>query len=103
MAEDKFDTRLGDIRREVESFQEETPIAEIWNEMLEKKEQLAIIINEYGTFQGIITMEDVIETVLGDEIVDERDVVVDMQQLARDKWKKQAAKRQAAQPNENGQ
>ena len=33
-------------------------------------------------------MEDVIETILGDEIVDERDAVVDMQQLARDKWKK---------------
>lgn len=91
MAEDKFDAHLGDIRRDVESFQEETPIAEIWNEMLEKKEQLAVIINEYGTFQGLITMEDVIETVLGDEIVDERDVVVDMQQLAVEKWKKMKA------------
>ena len=56
--------------------------------MLKKKEQIAIIINEYGSFQGIVTMEDVIEMVLGDEIVDERDAVVDMQQLARDKWKK---------------
>ncbi|MBR1868880.1 MAG: hemolysin, partial [Bacteroidales bacterium] len=53
--------------------------------------QLAVIINEYGTFQGLITMEDVIETVLGDEIVDERDVVVDMQQLAVEKWKKMKA------------
>ena len=87
MAEDKFDARLGDIRRDVESFPEETPIVDVWNRMLEKKEQIAIIINEYGSFQGILTMEDVIETILGDEIVDERDAVVDMQQLARDKWK----------------
>ena len=88
MAEDKFDARLRDIRRECESFPEETPIVDVWNGMLEKKEQIAIIINEYGSFQGIVTMEDVIETILGDEIVDERDAVVDMQQLARDKWKK---------------
>ena len=88
MAEDKFDAKLADIRRDVESFPEETPIVDVWNGMLEKKEQIAIIINEYGSFQGILTMEDVIETILGDEIVDERDAVVDMQQLARDKWKK---------------
>ncbi len=79
---------LGDNRRPVDSFQEETPIADIWDKMLKKKEQIAIIINEYGSFQGIVTMEDVIEMVLGDEIVDERDAVVDMQQLALEKWKK---------------
>lgn len=88
MAEDKFDTRLGEIRRDVDSFLEDTPLERIWDTMLEKKEQIAVIINEYGSFQGILTMEDVIETILGDEIVDERDVVVDMQQLARDKWSK---------------
>ena len=88
MAEDKYDMTLGDIRRPVDSFQEETPIGDIWDRMLKKKEQIAIIINEYGSFQGIVTMEDVIEMVLGDEIVDERDEVVDMQQLALEKWKK---------------
>lgn len=88
MAEDKFDATLGDIKRDVTSFPEDTTIDKIWDDMLRKKEQLAIIINEYGSFQGLITMEDVIETILGDEIVDERDVVVDMQQLAREKWKK---------------
>ncbi len=104
MAEDRFDARLRDIRREVESFPEETPIVDVWNGMLEKKEQIAIIINEYGSFQGILTMEDVIETILGDEIVDERDAVVDMQQLAREKWKKQAAKVQrASQQKENAE
>ncbi len=103
MAEDKFDARLRDIRRDVESFPEETPIVDVWNGMLEKKEQIAIIINEYGSFQGIVTMEDVIETILGDEIVDERDVVVDMQQLAREKWMKQAAARMKAQAAANPQ
>lgn len=87
MAEDKYDMTLGDIRRDIESYPEETRIETIWDDMLAKKEQIAVICDEYGAFQGIITMEDVIETILGDEIVDERDAVVDMQQLARDKWK----------------
>ncbi len=86
MAEDKFDRKLSDIKRDVASFQEETTIDRIWDDMLMSKEQIAIIINKYGSFQGLLTMEDIIETVLGDEIVDERDVVVDMQQLAMDKW-----------------
>lgn len=90
MAEDKYDMTLGDIRRTVESFTEETPIEQVWDKMLEQKEQIAIIINEYGSFQGILTMEDVIETILGDEIVDERDAVIDMQQLAREKWSRRS-------------
>lgn len=88
MAEDKFDVTLGELRRDIASFQEETTIGEIWDEMLSRQEQIAVIINEYGSFQGILTMEDVIETILGDEIVDERDAVVDMQQLARERWQK---------------
>lgn len=90
MAEDKFNVKLKDIRRDVESFPEESSISEVWDAMLEKKEQIAIIIDEYGAFQGIITLEDVIETILGNEIVDERDAVVDMQQLARDRWRKRS-------------
>ena len=88
MAEDKFDLTLGEIRREVATFDEDTPLDQIWDEMLGKDEQIAIIINEYGSFQGILTLEDIIETLLGSEIVDENDTVRDMQQLARDKWKK---------------
>lgn len=92
MAEDKFDKTLGDIRRDIESFPPETPMGEVWDQMIDKNEQIAVVIDEYGSFQGIITMEDVIETLLGDEIVDERDVVVDMQQLAKDKWQRQQSR-----------
>ena len=88
LADDKFDRTLGSIKRDIASFSEETPLDEIWDEMLSKDEQIAVIINEYGSFQGILTLEDVIETLLGSEIVDEKDTVRDMQQLARDKWKK---------------
>ena len=88
MAEDKFDITLGEIRRDVATFDEDTSLDEIWDEMLSKDEQIAIIINEYGSFQGIITLEDVIETLLGSEIVDENDTGRDMQQLALERWKK---------------
>ena len=94
MAEDKSEVTLGEIKRDIASFAEDRPVDEIWDEMLEKNEQIAAVINEYGGFQGIVTLEDVIENLLGSEIVDEQDAVSDMQQLALDKWKRQQRRNQ---------
>ena len=88
MAEDQNEKTLADIKRDIPSFLQTDSLDKVWDHMLGSKEQIAAVINEYGAFEGIITMEDIIETVLGDEIVDERDTVVDMQQLALNKWKK---------------
>jgi CBS domain containing-hemolysin-like protein len=74
--------------------------------MLRKDEQISVIIDDYGCFQGILTLEDVIETLLGSEIVDEYDTVRDMQQLALEKWKKRreaAGKTKPGKNNEGGQ
>lgn len=54
--------------------------------MLEKKEHISVITDEYGCMRGIVTMEDVIETMLGVEIVDECDTIEDLQILARKKF-----------------
>ena len=95
LSEDKFDLRLSDIVRPVLTFPENEPVSKIWEELLAKKEHISVIIDEYGCFRGIVTMEDVIETMLGTEIVDEKDTVTDMQELAREKWQEQ---QQAAHP-----
>ena len=89
LSEDKFSMHLSDVSRPILSFQENVSVSEIWETLLAKKEHISIIIDEYGCFRGIVTMEDVIETMLGTEIVDEKDTVTDMQELARERWQEQ--------------
>ena len=88
LTEDKFSMRLAEIVRPILKFEESTSVSEIWEMMLAKKEHISVIFDEYGCMRGIVTMEDVIETMLGYEIVDEKDTVEDMQELAREKWQR---------------
>ena len=88
MAEDKFNTSLHDILRPIMTFSEDDSVADIWERLLEKKEHISVILDEYGSVRGIVTLEDVIETMLGHEIVDEKDEVVDMQEYAKEQWEK---------------
>ena len=88
LAEDKFDKTLLDIKREISYFGEQTNLDEIWDKLLRAKEQIALIIDDYGSFQGVLTLEDIIETVFGLEIMDEMDEVSDMQQYAKERWQK---------------
>ena len=88
MAEDKFNTTLNEIIRPIMTFGEEESVSDIWEKLIEKKEHISAILDEYGSLRGIVTMEDVIETMLGHEIVDEKDEVVDMQEYAKEQWEK---------------
>ena len=88
MAEDSFDMPLKDIIRPILTFSEEDSVSDIWEKLLEKKEHISAILDEYGSVRGIVTLEDVIETMLGHEIVDEKDEVVDMQEYAKEQWEK---------------
>ena len=88
MAEDKFNLTLDDIIRPIMISGEDDTVSDIWEQFLEKKEHIAAILDEYGSLRGIVTMEDIIETMLGREIVDEKDEVVDMQEYAKEQWEK---------------
>ena len=88
LAEDKFNKRLKDIKRDISYFNEETDLDKIWESLLKTREQIALIIDDYGSFQGVLTLEDIIETVFGLEIMDEMDEVSDMQQYAKERWQK---------------
>ena len=86
LAEDHFKVTLGKIKRTLPQFNEEMSIGDIFDKMLREKSQIAVVIDEYGCFQGILTLEDIIETIFGLEIIDESDVITDMQQYARERW-----------------
>ncbi|MDH5628840.1 MAG: hemolysin family protein [Gammaproteobacteria bacterium] len=58
------------------------------NDFLTQRTHIMLAVDEYGTIEGILTLEDVIETLLGFEIIDEKDMTVDMQEEARKLWKK---------------
>jgi Hemolysins and related proteins containing CBS domains len=92
LADDKFDITLGEIKRDVACFNEDVSVNTVWESMLELKEQIALIIDEYGSFQGIVSLEDIIETIFGLEITDEKDEVADMQKLAKQRWEERLSK-----------
>lgn len=92
LAEKDKNLKLRDICREIVIVPEFQNLLNLWEVLLEKKGHIALVVDEYGGMDGIVTMEDIIETVLGIEIVDERDRIVDMQQYARERWKERKAK-----------
>jgi len=92
LAEKKTNLKLRDICREIVIVHEFQTLFSLWEVLLDKKEHIALIVDEYGGMDGIVTMEDIIETLLGLEIVDERDRIIDMQQYAHERWNERKAK-----------
>ena len=89
LSDDQFSMTLSQLIRPILAFRDDEPVSNIWEKMLAKKEHISVILDEYGSMRGIVTLEDVIETMLGVEIVDENDEAVDMQDVAREKWQQQ--------------
>lgn len=92
LAEDQEGLKLKDLKREIVVVPYTKPLFGVWETLLEKKEHIALIVDEYGGVDGIVTMEDIIETILGFEIIDETDTISDMQQYARERWKMRQTK-----------
>jgi len=92
-AEDQFHIKMKDILEPIHTVKQEDSIASILDEFVRRRQQIFMVIDEFGTTTGLITLEDAIETLLGVEIVDEHDSVVDMRKLATEKFRSKRGKR----------
>lgn len=82
--------KLAEIKREMPMCPESITLKSLLERLLSEHEHIVGVVDEYGGFSGLVTIEDVIETLLGMEIVDEIDAVEDMQKMARQKWRERA-------------
>jgi len=92
LAEKNCPQKLKDLKRNILIIPESKTVLSTWELLLEKKEHIALVVDEYGGVEGIITMEDIIESMLGFEILDEKDQVSDMRQYARERWEMRKSK-----------
>ncbi len=83
MARDQFDVRLESLKKPLGFVPEVVPGHQLLNEFLERRAHLLAVVDEYGGMLGVVTLEDVMESLLGTEIVDETDQVADLRQVAR--------------------
>ena len=81
-ADDQFSTRMHEISQDVPRVNENDPIDKVLELFIKNRDHMALVINNDNFLTGLITLEDAIETILGQEIVDEHDSVVDMRDLA---------------------
>ncbi|MDH5823924.1 hemolysin family protein [Luteimonas sp. RD2P54] len=94
---------LDQLKRELLSVPDSMPLSNLLEFLLDRRQQIALVVGEYGDVQGLVTMEDVVETLLGDEIVDEMDRDADMQRLARERWEKRISARGLRLPGRSNQ
>lgn len=87
------DKPLSELRREILTLPLDTKLPDLLNRMLKNKDHAALLVGEFGGTAGIVTLEDVVETILGMEIMDEIDTHEDMQALARRAWEDRARAR----------
>jgi CBS domain containing-hemolysin-like protein len=86
----RSDVKILEFRRDITAVISSTPLSKLLETLLAQRQHIAVVVGEYGDTKGVVTLEDVVETLLGIEILDEGDQVEDMQQLARQMWAKRA-------------
>jgi len=90
VAEGRLDTPLAGLKRDLLSVLEDKALPDLMQTMVSERVSISLVVNEYGDPLGIATMEDLVETMLGMEIVDESDSHIDMQERARELWRLRA-------------
>lgn len=86
----KDDLAVSELMRKMTVVTKDLSLRDLFSLMMNQRSQIALVVDEYGGTAGVVTMEDMIETLLGVEIVDEADTDSDMQELARKVWLKRA-------------
>ena len=86
------DAPLSDFKRELRAVKDETPLSQVLEDLLDTRSHVLLVVDQYGGLEGLVTLEDVVETLIGAEIVDEADKIDDMRRLARDKWEQRMKK-----------
>jgi CBS domain containing-hemolysin-like protein len=82
--------KLATIKREIIVANRDLSIADLFDKLIKEKEHIALVVDEYGSVSGLVSQEDVIETLLGLEIMDESDNIADLQSYARKSWENRA-------------
>jgi len=81
---------LKNIKRTILVTNRNLPIPSLFEQLIDQREHVALVVDEYGSVSGLVTQEDMIETLLGLEIMDESDNIEDLQLLARKSWERRA-------------
>ncbi|MEM7135856.1 MAG: hemolysin family protein [Myxococcota bacterium] len=89
-ARNELELPVRSLLREALMVPDTLPVPALFERLLDSREHIAIVVDEYGGVDGVVTMEDVLETLIGLEIVDEMDSVQDMRAMARAKWQARA-------------
>ncbi|MFY9243920.1 MAG: CNNM domain-containing protein [Polaribacter sp.] len=90
MINEKGNDTLASIKRNILITSRDLSIPDLFDKLINEKEHIALVVDEYGSVSGVVSQEDVIETLLGLEIMDESDSVADLQALARKSWENRA-------------
>ena len=86
----KGNETLASIKRDIVITNRDISIANLFDKLIKEKEHIALVVDEYGSVSGLVSQEDVIETLLGLEIMDESDNIADLQSYARKSWESRA-------------
>ena len=90
IVEERGDKLLSDLKRDIFVISAEKPIPELFETFIKQRVHIASVVDDFGNTIGVVTMEDIIETLLGLEIMDESDSIEDMQLQARKNWERRA-------------
>ena len=89
-AQKRGNEELNSLKRDILAVPESVSLTALFEQFLKDRQHIAIVVNEHGATDGLVTLEDLIETLVGMEIMDETDDVEDMRALARKQWKARA-------------